>query len=183
MDLKAILGAAKLPERTVPICMRGDLVAEYETLERQLELVNRRPVDSLEGNGAGELVDRIEALQEEMRASTVTFRLRALPKPRWRALLAEHPPRKDDDGNPLPEDAQIGVNLDTLWDAIARACIVDPDVDDETWQLMAGDEGKLTDRQLGQLADAAWALNRGDVDVPFSHAVSQARRTTGTASS
>jgi hypothetical protein len=71
--------------------------------------------------------------------------------------------------------------METFWDAIARACLIEPVIDDETWALMAGPAGKLTDRQIGQLADAAWAVNRGDVSVPFSHAVSQARRTTATA--
>jgi hypothetical protein len=80
-DIKSMLNGARLPERTVPICLRGDLVAEHEELERQLEEANRRASDSLAGNGAGELADRIEALQEEMRAATVTFRVRALPKP------------------------------------------------------------------------------------------------------
>lgn len=182
-DIKTMLTNAKLPERSVPICLRGDLVAEHEELERQLGDVNRRAADSLAGNGAGELIDQLEALQEQMRAATVTFRLRALPKPRWRALLAEHPPRHDDDDKPLPEDAAVGVNLETFWDAIVRACLVEPQIDDETWQLMAGDDGRLTDKQIGALADAAWAVNRGDVSVPFSLAVSQARRNTGTASS
>jgi hypothetical protein len=150
-------------------------------LERQLEEVNRRPTDSLEGNGAGELVDRIEALQDEMRASTVTFRLRALPKPKWRALLAEHPPRRGDDDRPDPDDAAVGVNMETFWDAIIRACLVEPEIDDEAWSMMTGDDGRLTDRQLGALSDAAWSVNRGDVSVPFSPAVSQARRNTGTA--
>jgi hypothetical protein len=179
-DIKSLIAAAKLPERTVPICLRGDLVAEHEELDRQLEEANRRDSDSLAGSGAGDLVDQIEALQEEMRAATVTFRLRALPKPRWRALLAEHPPRRDADDKPDPEDAAIGVNQETFWDAIARACLIEPEVDDETWALMAGPDGKLTDRQIGQLADAAWAVNRGDVSVPFSRAVLQARRSTGT---
>ncbi len=182
-DIKSILAEARLPERTVPICLRGDLVAEYEELDRQLEEANRRAADSLAGNGAGELLDRIEALQEEMRAATVTFRVRALPKPAWRALLAAQPPRHDDDDKPNQEDAAIGVNMETFWDAIARACLIEPVIDDETGAMMAGPEGRLTDRQIGQLADAAWAVNRGDVSVPFSLAVSQARRTTGTASS
>lgn len=180
-DIKTMLAAARLPERTVPICLRGDLVAAHEQLERQLADIARRPVDSLAGSGAGEIADRIEALQDEMRAATVTFRLRALPKPRWRALLAEHPPRQDDDGKPVPEDAAVGVNLETFWDAIIRPCIVDPVIDDDTWSLMAGDDGRLTDRQMGQLADAAWAVNRGEVNVPFSRAASQARQSTGTA--
>lgn len=177
-DLKTLLTEARLPERTVPICLRGDLVAELEEIERQLEDVNRRPADSLAGTGSGELIDRIEALQDEMRASTVTFRLRALPKPQWRALLAEHPPRRDAQDNPLQDDAAAGVNLDTFFDAIIRACLVDPPVDDEMWALMAGENGRLTDRQLGRLSDAAWEVNRGDVNVPFSRAASLRNRNT-----
>jgi hypothetical protein len=183
IDIKSMLAGARLPERTVPVCLRGDLVAAYEELERQLEEATRTAGDSLAGSGAGDLIDRMAALQDDMRAATVTFRLRALPKPKWRALLAEHPPRRDDDDRPIQDDAAIGVNLETFWDAIIRACLVDPDVDDEAWALMAGDEGRLTDRQLGALSDAAWAVNRGEVSVPFSHVVSQARQGTGTASS
>jgi hypothetical protein len=178
-DFKTLLADAALPERTVPLCLRGDLVAEHEELDRRLEEANRRPADSLEGNGAGDLVDQIEALQARMQASTVVFRLRALPKPAWRALIAAHPPRRDTDGNPLQEDAAIGLNMETFFDAITRACLVYPVIDDETWAMMAGPAGKLTDRQLGQLSDAAWAVNRGEIDVPFSHAASRARRTTG----
>lgn len=180
MDIKALLADAHLPERTVPICLRGDLVAEHEELERRLEEATRRPIDSLEGNGTGELVDAITALEERMRASTVVFRLRALPKPVWRELIAAHPPRKNDDGDPVPEDAAVGLNMETFWDAITRACLVYPEVDEEAWSLMAGKDGRLTDRQLGQLSDAAWAVNRGDVDVPFSRAASRERRSTAT---
>lgn len=179
IDLKTALAEARLPERTVPICLRGDLIAELENLERRLDEAQQRPVDSLEGNGSGDLVDRIEALQDEMRASTITFRLRALPKPRWRALLAAHPPRRDAaTDEPVAEDAQIGLNLETFFDAMIRACLIEPEVDDKTWALMAGEDGRLTDRQLGRLSDAAWEVNRGDVSIPFSHAASRARRNT-----
>lgn len=181
MDLKNALLEARLPERTVPICLRGDLVAELESLERQLEDAARRPVDSLAGNGAGELADRVIELQDLMRDSTVTFRLRALPKPQWRALLAAHPPARGDDGEPHPEHAQAGLNIDTFFDALIRACLIDPEVDDESWALMAGPDGRLTDRQLGRLSDAAWEVNRGDVNIPFSHAASRAKRNTAPA--
>lgn len=177
-NLKEILAGAHLPERTVPLCLRGDLVAEFEELERKLEDTGRRPADSLAGDGSGDIIDRMEALQDQMRASTVTFRLRALPKPKWRALLAAHPPRRGDDGEPLAEDVTIGVNRETFFDAIIRACLVDPEVDDETWDMMAGENGRLTDRQLATLTDAAWDVNRGEISIPFSRAASRVKRTT-----
>ncbi len=180
MDLKERLASAALPERTVPICLRGDLAARHEELERQLKEATSRPDDSLAGNGAGDLIDAITAIEAEMKEATVVFRIRALPKPAWRALIAEHPPRTNDEGDPLPEDLQMGCNSETIFDAITRACIIDPPLDDETWEMMAGDDGRLTDRQLGRLADAAWMVNRGDVNVPFSRAASLVKRNTGT---
>src|SRR4051812_15675270 len=74
-DFRDLLKQAKLPERTVPVCLRGDLVADHEALERQLQAAQDRPVDSFEGNGAGDLADRIRGLEGEMREHTYTFRL------------------------------------------------------------------------------------------------------------
>ena len=35
---------------------------------------------------------------------------------------------------------------------------------------------KLSDRQYNDLANLAWMVNRGDVDVPFSYAASRNRQ-------
>jgi hypothetical protein len=173
-DFRDLLKQAKLPERTVPVCLRGDLVADHEALERQLQAAQDRPVDSFEGNGAGDLADRIRGLEGEMREHTYTFRLRAVPKRQFRALVADHPPRRDDDGEPLRDDAVLGVNRDTFFTALVRACVQDPQLDDGEWVELLDE--KLTDRQFMDLADAAWFVNRGEVDVPFSHAASRAKR-------
>jgi hypothetical protein len=175
-DFRDLLKQAKLPERSVPVCMRGDLAADHEALERQLQAAQDRPVDSLEGNGAGELADRIAALEAEMREHTYTFRLRALPRAEFRKLVAAHPPRRGDDGEPVREDAVLGACGDTLFPALVRASTVDPQLDDAEWAELLDE--KLTDRQFSDLTDAAWFLNRGEVDIPFSRAASQANRST-----
>lgn len=175
-DFKALLAGAKLPERSVPICLRGDLAADHEALERQLGQAQKKVVDSLDGNGVGDLVDRIEALQAEMAEHTYPFRLRALPRADFRALFAAHPPRRDDENNIVEADRNLGVNRDTFFDALIRACTIDPALEDAEWDELLG--GRLTDRQFGDLEDAAWYLNRGEVDVPFSQAASLARRNT-----
>jgi hypothetical protein len=69
-----------------------------------------------------------------------------------------------------------------------RRCLVDPVLTAEQWRTLLGDpddvrakliaegkadevrDGVLTDRQFGAMSDAAWSLNRRDVDVPFSSA-------------
>jgi hypothetical protein len=174
-DFRALLADAKLPEKTVPTCLRGDLVAAHEAAETELDAASRATGDSLAGNGAGAIAERIEALETQMRDSTYPFRFRALPKPRWRALCGEHPPRRGDDGEVVDTD-RIGVNAETFYDAIIRACLVDPQLTDDEWAQL---QNALTDRQYDELAEAAWGVNRREVDIPFSLAASRMRRGTG----
>jgi hypothetical protein len=175
-NFKTMLAGAKLAEKSVPICLRGDLVADHEAAERELEVAQKKPADSLDGNGVGALVDRIEALEAEMREHTYDFRLRAMPKPDFRAVVAAYPPRRGDDGDIVDQDRYVMANYDELLPALVRACTVDPELDTDGWAEL---DAKLTDRQWGDLADAAWFVNRGEVDVPFSRAASLARRNSG----
>ncbi|MEU8371223.1 hypothetical protein [Micromonospora tulbaghiae] len=176
-DFKTLLAGAKLPERTVPICLRGDLTAEFEELEQQLDDALRVPASSLEGDGSAAIAERIEALRAQMQAHTYRFRLRAMPHPAWRAFCAEHPPREDDEGKVDERDRLIGVNTETFYEALVRRSVVDPQLDDAEWQTLLG--GALTDRQFTELAETAWALNRREVDIPFSPAASRMTRGSG----
>ena len=75
----------------------------------------------------------------------------------------------------VPSDL-IGVNADTFYEAIIRACVVDPQMSDEQWHALCA---ALTDRQFDELAQAAWDLNRREVDIPFSRAASRTRWASG----
>jgi len=170
-------------ERTVQICLRGDLVADWESADRELTRAREefRSSTSKEAPGLAALIERVRSLEAEMLEHTETWRLRALPRHKFRALVAEHPPRVDENNDPIPEDRQIGVNQKTMFPALVRASIVEPVLDDEDWLWLLGDDndddsGVLTDRQFGDLTDVAWFLNRGEVEVPFSHAASLASR-------
>lgn len=173
--IKDMIRAAKLPERVVLVCLNLDLQGEFEDAERQLQATQLRPRESLaDGGDTAEIAARIEALREQMQASTVPFRLRALTRPAWRALLAAHPPRKDDEGQVDDRDKNIGVDTDTFFEALIRSSVVAPELDEEDWRTLLDE--RLTDRQFDELANAAWALNRKDVDVPFSFAASRLLR-------
>lgn len=175
LSAEDIIRGGKLPTRTVPVCMHADLTAEHEDLERQLEQERTRPRDSLAAGGnAARLAEQIAELEEQMRDHTVTFTLQALPRPRWKQLCGEHQPRKADDGSVDERDKYIGVNTETFFPAMIRACTIEPELPDDVWELLF--EEKLTDRQFDELSDAAWSLNRRDVDVPFSRAASLTRR-------
>lgn len=175
-DVEALIRSAQLPQDSVPVCMRADLVAEHERLERELDKAKRQPRDSLAAGGTErQLAEQIQALEAEMEESTVEFKLRAMPRPTWKEFVAAHPPRKDDTGKVDERDAYIGVNSDTFFPAIVRRCTIAPELSDELWTLLLDE--KLTDRQFDQLANKAWALNRSEVDVPFSRAASRTLET------
>lgn len=170
---------AKLPRLTVPICLRGDLVAEIEQADR--ELVDAGSLPSAGGMEDGarlrELAERIEALRAEMREddNNHVFVLEALSGPKYRALKAEHPPRLDDNGEVIAEDRTTGANVDTLAEPLLRACCVDPVLDDATWRTV---EPVLSDGQCNELITAALLVNQGTVRVPFSRAASRVMRST-----
>lgn len=163
-NLDAVLAAARLPEKTVPLCLAGHLQARFEELERQLKAAQDSPARKLTDVGPQAIAEQMEALRGEMAESVVVFTLRALPSDEWRVLVAKHP----------SEDPMLKYNADTLGPALVRRSVIDPQVSEEQWARL----GKvLSDGQWEQLTDAAWALNRRAVDVPFSLAASQMLRT------
>jgi hypothetical protein len=160
----------KRPESRVPFCLDGDLKAAHEAAEaefnaaRNRSLADARMVDPLK-----DLAQRVNDIEEEMKASTVEFLLRGLPRGAWNDLVAEHAPR---DGNAL--DKSYGFNVEALMTVAIPACIVqvtnhtgDPlDFDVKTeWGPLAED---MTDSQYEDFILAALRVNKGRNEVPFS---------------
>lgn len=167
------LAAAKLPERTVDICLRGDLQAEWEDLHRQLADAEAAAAKDKRLNSSGSVRDiaqQITTVQDQMRAETIVFRMRGMGRKAWDKLMKAHPPRKDHD-----DDTQLGYNADTFMVALIRECTYSPDdLDDELWAELLDE--KLTEWQFAQLQNTALALNVRKVDVPNSHAASRLTR-------
>lgn len=167
MDMQALLASAKLPEKEVRICLRADLLVAFEAAEAALAEQQRRAGDSL---GAGEGIEaaaqRVVDISDEMAAASAVFKLRAVGRRRWTALYAEHPPRPDD-----KRDAMTGFNRDAFFDALVKACIVEPEISDSDWEALAN---LLSAAQWDALVEAAWDVNQAGVDVPFSSAASRA---------
>jgi hypothetical protein len=175
---------AQRAQRSVKVCLRNDLVADWEAADRELTRVQaeRLATDSKEaGAGTAELADKVRALEALMNEQADEWLLRAMPRHQFRALMAAHPPRKGEDGEPVEGDRVF--NRATFFPALIRASVVSPELDDEDWAWLLGDDeaedGVLTDRQFSDLEDAAWFLNRGEVDVPFSLAASQTAQASG----
>lgn len=170
-DINALLGAASLPERKVPVCLRGDLQAEIDELERQLREQYQNPQTMADRGDRRRLAEQIETVREQMRSSIITFRLRGLNRRRYSDLLAAHPPRRDND-----EDKALGYNSDSFWPALIRACLVEPNLSDEQWERL---DDQLSSAQFDLLLNAAHNLCRRPVDVPFSSAASATLSSSG----
>lgn len=167
-EIDAILEGAKKPEDHVPLCLRGDLQAEWEKLESELQAEDRAEVDTLAKpvtKRAKELADQVRALQAEMEKSTVVLTLRAMDRAPWKELRAAHPPRPD-----AAMDWRLGFNEETFYDALIAKSVVDPVFDEERLVKLLD---SLTSGQFDKLANAAWALNRSDVSAPFSATASR----------
>lgn len=177
-----ILDQAKLAERTVSLYLGGDrdLQLRYEELERRLPFAKEAAPDSLgEGSKVRAIEEEMVAIRAEMEPSIVDFRLRAMRRKDFRDFRDQHQPRKDADGNTHPEDVTVGANTDTIWEPLVRAAIVEPEFTDEQMTHLL--EEVLTDAQFEELALAAYDLNRGRADVPFSSAASRGKRNSATA--
>ncbi|MBX6360096.1 MAG: hypothetical protein IRZ03_08455 [Acidobacterium ailaaui] len=164
-DLDALLASARRPETVVSICLRGDLQAEWETLDRKLNELRARHFKLAESKEERDLAKRIIDLEHQMAEATIHIKLRGLDRKTWRDLVAEHPVRKDNE-----TDAVLGVNQNTFFDALIARCIVEPEMSEEQVSALLD---TLTSQQFDKLAQAAWDLNRRDSGVPFSLAASQ----------
>jgi hypothetical protein len=165
---REILNSAKRAEKTVRLCLRGDLVAEFEALEERLADLT---VGVGWGNGddaTAEVAARLTEIRAEMLEDTVTFKFRALPRiaPRpgevgWEELNAKH----------TGENGLL--NIDAFLPELVAASLVDPAMTagelDELYDL-------INDGQRTALGNAAWSANTEDVAVPFSERASVVMR-------
>lgn len=174
LSFEQLLGEAQLPEDTVDVCMRGDLVAAYHGLQEQLAAMPEVPAGggSLAGDTSRrDLIQQMEAVAAQMRRSTQTFRLRALSTRAYTEFLRQHPPRPDD-----RRDMVAGFNRETMGVALLRLCVVEPVISPQQWEKLAD---VLSTGEWAKLDRAAQALNFAEVNVPFSPAASPNQQSSG----
>lgn len=162
-----IIGQVKRPEKTVPVCLAGDLQAEFEDLERDLAIARDQPAEGTLAGGANplatQIAQQIMELRERMREHTRVFRFRGQPRKEYSDLVAKCPPSEED------KDKGAEVDWETFSVALVAACAVDPAMSVEEAGQIAD---VLTQAQWDSLVAAAFSVNKRDVDVPFSYAAS-----------
>jgi hypothetical protein len=166
-DLDAWITDARLPERSVTVYGRADLVAEHTELEEQLRRVQRASLDDERlADPSVDLALRLAEAEERMQSSALTFRFRALLRDETDAIDAAAP--KDKDGEP---------DADYKAAAWLAASSISPKLTIEQAQAVRSKIGEA--QFLSLWATAFSASNDRRVDVPFSPAASAARKNAG----
>jgi hypothetical protein len=156
-----VLASARLRETEVRLCLAGDLAADADRLQAELDALGSKfaPSSLAESDPRAALSSELAEVHDLMRENEATFRFRALGKAAYSDLLAAHPARSADEA----------WNADTLPPALIAACCIEPEVTPE--QFAALDE-VLNQRQRSELWTAAWSAQVGETRVPISRAAS-----------
>lgn len=179
-ELDEILDDADFATLQVPICLKGSLRAQFEDADLAAAEAQAVFDDAVERNlpTAGPAVDRdaalekVTALEERMKAASVTFTITGISTSEYNGIAIKHPPRED-----YPGDIGRGYNPTTFFPEIVRTCTIAPVMTNAQWDKVMN---RLTDRQFDLLAGAVIKLNREDTgQIPFSYAASVATRSSG----
>ena len=155
-DISEIIAKARPRELTVRICLAGDVAAEVDRLEAELQDVSQWQSESIADENPGlRLAEQIKDARERMRQAEAEFTFRALGDRAWSDLVAKHPGKTEEDA----------WDPDSLAPALVSACAVEP-------VMTAEQVGELFEvlnqGQRQQLIDAAWQVNGEATPVPFS---------------
>lgn len=156
-DIAEILEAAVPRERTVGVCLAGDLAGEVDRLQAELAGFSEgwQPTSMGDTDPRLDLVQRINSLRDKMRAGAVEFHFTALGHITYSRLIAAHPAPA---GSAEPYDP--GTFLPAL---LAHSC-TDPVM--TTGQALALLD-LLNDGQARELFAAALAVNEEPSPLPF----------------
>lgn len=166
-----ILASARRPEDTVPICTRGDLVSQWQALERRLEHAPTAPANLGERAEATVIAEQMAELREQMADAEEQFHLRALPPRQWVKFHATFPVKGKDETD---DDYSDRIYAWTCK-AVSLTCVqpaMTPEQVDELVPL-------LSTRQWVGLSNGAVMLNTGEISLPFSVAASALTQDSG----
>lgn len=159
----------KRPEKFVEFCLDGELHGEYETAKAELDMARRKALaDKRLNDPTIKLAQHVVDLGDKIRAESVRFLIRGLPRKRWATLTAENPARE---GEAL--DKSYGCNIEAVMIEAIPESIVSVTRDGEPvdfdpakdWEGTADD---MTDIQYEDFVVAVLTVNRGRQEVPFS---------------
>jgi small-conductance mechanosensitive channel len=158
-SVEEVLGAIKVPVRSVAICLAADLQAEHDELTERLDRLRKESLAKM-GDGAEmrDVAEHITALEAQMRESEVVFKFRGLSKNALKRIQDKFPPPED---NPRGLAWDVDAGASTL---LAESAIEPTMSVDQAERLL----DSVTDGQADRLMGAAWLASTGSTQVPFS---------------
>lgn len=167
-DVRALIASARRRESNFRLCLSGDLVAEHQALEAELDALMKQggwtaAADDDE-NPTVVIAEKIRDVEARMAEHTVDLRLRALKRVEWEELLEAHPARE---GRDEPW------NLSALLPALLAACLCDPEM---TVAQVDDLLDVINEGQRQALGAAAFEVNQEATTVPFSERASAVTR-------
>lgn len=159
LSLDEILNGRKLAEKSIPICMRLDVMADIEELERQITQLQDDDDDvrmaAANGASAAELADAIRELEAIGRQYTIDLRLKALERSEWKQKCDQFTEEDPDSGTQKLDLAALV--LDIFAESLVSPAMGATQRDD----FLKG----LSDGQWEQVMQGVFDLNRRTVTV------------------
>lgn len=168
MNIDDLLAKVKQREQVVPVLADPSLLEDRAAIEQELR--EARAYDRLhnEKDTAPAVEKKLAKMDEKIESETIWFRFRGLPRREYLTLLTTFPPRE---GNLM--DRRTGFDSDEFPPHLLAACAVDPELSVEQARTIWEE---WSDAMTTELVNAAVAVNREVVDVPFTRPAS--KRTT-----
>lgn len=159
--IEGILTQAKPRERTVKVCIRGDLAGKVEALSEELSTVSEdwEPSDITDEHPGRRIAAALKKAREEARAAEEPFTLRYIGDKAYSDLIAAHPADND---NEL-------FNTETFPRALIAASCIDPIM---THEQVTELFEVINEGEIKKLFDAAWDVHHSADTIPFSLAAS-----------
>jgi hypothetical protein len=159
--IEDILKRAKPRERTVQVCIRGDLAGEAERLADEIARTSEdwEPADLTEEHPARALSAQLKTVRDQVRDAEVPFKLRYIGDRAYSDLVAAHPSEKEEE----------------LFDSVTfpRALIAASCADPVMTEEQVNDLFEvINEGEIKKLFDAAWDVHHASDVVPFSLAAS-----------
>ena len=149
-DVAAVLAAAQRPELPVEVYLGPpDLPHERLRLDRLKKRTEEQQAE-------------LDDLIQQVRASTLTTRVRAIPHRKWAEIVVQHPPRDD-----VPEDKKAGVNTLSFWRAVVPLCL--PDLTSEQYERL---DEVISEGDWRKVCGVVETVNMGQTIIPKSPAAS-----------
>lgn len=160
LTLDGIISGTRLPERTVRIYKRGDLLGQLDDVEGRLEeLVDDEGEPLEEDLGLGEqseivtLTQRSRLLRTELAKDSFGFKVRAMGSTKWKQFVAQW------------EDPKTRGFKDGMNDALIIASAASPPIPDAASLERFRDA--FNHNQISAVFQAAWIANtKSGLDIP-----------------